>query len=103
MRVEAYAFLVGAPVFNTGEGRYPVLVGSIPIRLRHEPWLPRPPSVEHGATRLRVGAMRSRVYARPPPVADPSLGRGRVAAGAAGQWRGVDLQRFVDAQDAGGT
>ena len=31
---EAYAFLVGAPVFNTGEGRYPVLVGSIPIRLR---------------------------------------------------------------------
>ncbi len=32
---EAYAFLVGAPVFKTGEGRYPVLVGSIPIRLRH--------------------------------------------------------------------
>ena len=31
---EAYAFLVGAPVFKTGEGRYPVLVGSIPIRLR---------------------------------------------------------------------
>ena len=31
---EAYAFLVGAPVFNTGEGRHPVLVGSIPIRLR---------------------------------------------------------------------
>lgn len=32
---EAYAFLVGAPVFKTGEGRHPVLVGSIPIRLRH--------------------------------------------------------------------
>ena len=31
---EAYAFLVGAPVFKTGEGRHPVLVGSIPIRLR---------------------------------------------------------------------
>ena len=31
---EAYAFLVGAPVFKTGEGRYPVLAGSIPVRLR---------------------------------------------------------------------
>jgi hypothetical protein len=31
---EAYAFLVGAPVFKTGERRHPSLVGSIPIRLR---------------------------------------------------------------------
>ncbi len=31
---EAYAFLVGAPVFKTGEGRHPVLAGSIPVRLR---------------------------------------------------------------------
>jgi hypothetical protein len=32
-------FLVGTPVFKTGEGRYPVLVGSIPIRLRYRPLL----------------------------------------------------------------
>lgn len=31
---EAYAFLVGAPVFNTGERRYPSLASSIPVRLR---------------------------------------------------------------------
>ena len=31
---EAYAFLVGVPVFNTGERRYPSLAGSIPVRLR---------------------------------------------------------------------
>ena len=32
---EAYAFLVGAPVFKTGEGEHLVLAGSIPVRLRH--------------------------------------------------------------------
>src|SRR3954449_9428130 len=31
---EAYAFLVGAPVFKTGERRHPSLAGSIPVRLR---------------------------------------------------------------------
>ena len=31
---EAYVFLVGTPVFNTGERRYPSLAGSIPVRLR---------------------------------------------------------------------
>jgi hypothetical protein len=31
---EAYAFLVGAPVFKTGEGEDLVLAGSIPVRLR---------------------------------------------------------------------
>ena len=33
--MEACVFLVGAPVFNTGERRYPSLAGSIPVRLRH--------------------------------------------------------------------
>jgi hypothetical protein len=32
--MEAYAFLVGAPVFKTGEGEDLVLAGSIPVRLR---------------------------------------------------------------------
>jgi hypothetical protein len=33
-RMEACVFLVGAPVFNTGERRHPSLAGSIPVRLR---------------------------------------------------------------------
>ena len=43
-------FLVGAPVFNTGERRHPSLAGSIPVRLRHvtfaplEPGRPRTPT-----------------------------------------------------------
>ena len=33
---EAYAFLVGAPVFKTGEADHLGLAGSIPVRLRHK-------------------------------------------------------------------
>jgi len=33
--MEACVFLVGVPVFNTGERRHPSLAGSIPVRLRH--------------------------------------------------------------------
>jgi hypothetical protein len=49
-RMEACVFLVGAPVFNTGERRHPSLAGSIPVRLRHvtfaplEPGRPRTPT-----------------------------------------------------------
>jgi hypothetical protein len=48
--LEACVFLVGAPVFNTGERRHPSLAGSIPVRLRHvtfaplEPGRPRTPT-----------------------------------------------------------
>ena len=34
-RREASGFLVGPPVFNTGETEYLGLAGSIPVRLRH--------------------------------------------------------------------
>ena len=32
---EVYAFLVGVPVFKTGETEYLGLAGSIPVHLRH--------------------------------------------------------------------
>lgn len=35
--VEASGFLVGPPVFKTGEAEYLGLAGSIPVRLRHMP------------------------------------------------------------------
>ena len=41
--LEACVFLVGAPVFNTGERRYPSLAGSIPVRLRHVTFAPLGP------------------------------------------------------------
>ena len=36
---EAYGFLVGPPVFNTGEAEHLGLAGSIPVRLRRTPAL----------------------------------------------------------------
>ena len=55
-------FLVGTPVFKTGEGRYPVLASSIPVRLRQK-LSPALPDVAFGRARprLRPGQTRRRL------------------------------------------
>ena len=50
---EASGFLVGPPVFNTGEAEYLGLAGSIPVRLRHVRVghsTPRPHHAQAGVT-----------------------------------------------------
>lgn len=49
--MEASGFLVGPPVFNTGEAEYLGLAGSIPVRLRHTYLGSLTPATAHRAGR----------------------------------------------------
>ena len=72
---------MGAPVFNTGEGRHPVLVGSIPIRLRTAP----PALCEHAPV-LHACLNGARLPSEHPalPVTAAALAADAVRAQAAG-------------------
>lgn len=70
--MEASGFLVGPPVFNTGETEYLGLAGSIPVRLRHT-FVGLVPSTHEGSSRMSHGDPRRAIPRTDALLRDPRL------------------------------
>jgi ABC-type sugar transport system substrate-binding protein len=88
---EAYVFLVGTPVFKTGEGEHLVLAGSIPVRLR---------CVVVGSLALVLAGCGGPATTQPQPVAPPAV-VALVGAGGGPAWESALGPAAAQAQRRG--
>ena len=91
--MEASGFLVGPPVFNTGETEHLGLAGSIPVRLRHS-FEGRVPATHEGSPRMSDGDPRRAI-----PRTDALLKEPRLVAAADRLGHGAVRSAITAAQD----